>query len=536
MCADDVDEGPLRRRLAALDPDGMPLGRDRGQGHRGPARRGRRGARLPHLAGERRRRARPGDRGARRHAHVRRGGAGRGCRRRPTRWLDDAVRRGRRRSSPSLRAVGRRRVPLASRRAARTTRSAASRWSAVTYPPRADAPGVGSARGLGGDAGGRRRRRRGRDPRGRRAGWCERDGGDPAAGACARSATCSRTGSATVRTSRRRCCCRSGCSRRSRRSCRACRWPGRWTRRACRSRRLFLWVQVLHAFDVPRRRDLSFSMVSSVILMAEAGALSLSTTFVLFLIPWAVLDRRVAVPLEPAAGRRDAAASSVRRSPRPGGTGASIRGAVWAGSSVRARDARSCSWGSRVCRAPLVRSLPFSLGGAASAVANFAGGVENPSLPAASGDGVVDFAPDGYPGFSDVVDLRARGHLSDEVAFRVRAPQAALWRAEAFDTFDGTMWTISDPSTDPLLPSDAHELRDPSRSGSTGCHRPRADRALHADVLHRHAAAQRPVRRLDPRAGVLPVGRPGGGSLRLDPVADPAGRRAWSTPSCPMCR
>ena len=86
----------------------------------------------------------------------------------------------------------------------------------------------------------------------------------------------------------------------------------------------------------------------------------------------------------------------------------------------------------------LIRSLPFSLGGAASTVANFAGGVENPSLPAESGDGVVNFAPDAYPGFSDVVDLRARGHLSDEMAFRVRTPQAALWRAEAFDTFDGT--------------------------------------------------------------------------------------------------
>ena len=37
---------------------------------------------------------------------------------------------------------------------------------------------------------------------------------------------------------------------------------------------LFLWVQVLHSFDVPRRRDLGFSVASSVILMAEAGALS----------------------------------------------------------------------------------------------------------------------------------------------------------------------------------------------------------------------------------------------------------------------
>ncbi len=52
---------------------------------------------------------------------------------------------------------------------------------------------------------------------------------------------------------------------------------------------LFLWVQVLHAFDVPRRRDLAFSIASSLILMAEAGALSLTTSFVFFLIPWAGL-------------------------------------------------------------------------------------------------------------------------------------------------------------------------------------------------------------------------------------------------------
>ena len=52
---------------------------------------------------------------------------------------------------------------------------------------------------------------------------------------------------------------------------------------------LFLWVQVLHAFDVPRRRDLAFSMISSLILIAEAGALSLTTSFVWFLLPWSGL-------------------------------------------------------------------------------------------------------------------------------------------------------------------------------------------------------------------------------------------------------
>jgi protein-glutamine gamma-glutamyltransferase len=218
---------------------------------------------------------------------------------------------------------------------------------------------------------------------------------------------------------------------------------------------LFLWVQVLHAFDVPRRRDLAFSMVSSVILMAEAGALSLSSSFGLLLVPWAALSGgwlflssrpRSAVTTEPVAVRR--------RSITDGRAGASIRGAAWAG-SVAVLASAVVFMGIPRLPGTLVRSLPFSLGGAASTVANFAGGVENPSLPAETGDGVVDFAPDAYPGFSDVVDLRARGHLSDEVAFRVRTPQAALWRAEAFDTFDGTMWTISNRDTDPLLQGDA---------------------------------------------------------------------------------
>lgn len=218
---------------------------------------------------------------------------------------------------------------------------------------------------------------------------------------------------------------------------------------------LFLWVQVLHAFDVPRRRDLAFSMVSSVILMAEAGALSLSSSFAWFVLPWAVLSGGwLFLSSRPRSALSTKPVSVRRRAPARGGNAASIRGAAWAGSSVVLASVLVFMG---IPRLPgtLVRSLPFTLGAAASTVANFAGGVQNPSLPARSGDGVVDFAPDAYPGFSDVVDLRARGHLSDEIAFRVRAPQAALWRAEAFDTFDGTMWTISNRSTEPLQQGDA---------------------------------------------------------------------------------
>ena len=214
---------------------------------------------------------------------------------------------------------------------------------------------------------------------------------------------------------------------------------------------LFLWVQVLHAFDVPRRRDLAFSMVSSVILMAEAGALSLSSSFGLFVAPWAILAGgwlflssrpRSGLVVQPVAVRR--------HGPTRGAAAASLRGAVWAGSAVVVASA-VVFMGIPRLPGTLVRSLPFTLGGSASTVEDFAGGIENPSLPAEEGDGVVDFAPDAYPGFSDVVDLRSRGHLSDEIAFRVRAPQAALWRAEAFDTYDGTTWTTSDRTTQSLV-------------------------------------------------------------------------------------
>jgi transglutaminase-like putative cysteine protease len=90
----------------------------------------------------------------------------------------------------------------------------------------------------------------------------------------------------------------------------------------------------------------------------------------------------------------------------------------------------------------VVRALPFSLGGGGTATAATEV-YDTPNAPAADGDGVVDFAPLAYPGFGQRMDLRARGQLSDEIAFRVRADRAALWRGEVFDTFDGTGWTSS---------------------------------------------------------------------------------------------
>src|SRR5688572_21047272 len=47
---------------------------------------------------------------------------------------------------------------------------------------------------------------------------------------------------------------------------------------------LFLWVQVLHGFDLPARKDLNFSLGSSLTLMAVAGSISQSMAFAPFLV------------------------------------------------------------------------------------------------------------------------------------------------------------------------------------------------------------------------------------------------------------
>jgi transglutaminase-like putative cysteine protease len=212
---------------------------------------------------------------------------------------------------------------------------------------------------------------------------------------------------------------------------------------------LFLWVQILHAFDVPRRRDLAFSMVSSTTLVAAGGALSLTTGYLWVMLAWAALAAawlwlsarpRPDQVVEPLAVRRIAQG---RRHVLPrtrSATAAGVAAVVFASALFMAMPRLP---------AQLVRTPPFSLGSRTPATVS-TDQVANPLLPPADATGVVDFAPDAYPGFSDAMDLRARGTLSDQIAFRVRADQPALWKAEAFDTFDGQVWTDSSSRQRPV--------------------------------------------------------------------------------------
>ena len=174
-----------------------------------------------------------------------------------------------------------------------------------------------------------------------------------------------------------------------------------------------------------------------------------------------------------------------------------------------------------------MRTPPFSLAGNPSPVAAFDGAVSNPGLAAQPGSGVVDFSSGGYPGFSDVVDLRSRGRLSDDLAFRVRAQQAALWRAEVFDRYDASRWTITDDETEPLpsegdglsvvVPSDVALRNTALGGGSSRVVQTFYIEAAQPNVLFAAASARQVY---FPAAGLR--GRRRG----VDPLADPARRGA----------
>jgi transglutaminase-like putative cysteine protease len=210
---------------------------------------------------------------------------------------------------------------------------------------------------------------------------------------------------------------------------------------------MFVWTQVLHSFDLPRRRDLSFSIVASMIVMAEAGSLSLGSGFVIFVVPYAAASGAWLY-------------LSHRADEEEGSDLVIVAGA--AGRTIRSRERRSLELARSLAAAavvvvliaglvfmaaPRVRGIrivapPFSITRKV-AVPGFVGGVVNPGLPSQAGTASTSLNG-AYPGFGDSVDLGVRFQLSDRVVMKVRAQNPAFWRAQAYDAFDGKRWTATD--------------------------------------------------------------------------------------------
>jgi protein-glutamine gamma-glutamyltransferase len=221
---------------------------------------------------------------------------------------------------------------------------------------------------------------------------------------------------------------------------------------------LFLWVQMLHSFDVPRPRDLSFSLAASVVLLALAGSLAFSTGFIVFVVCFAAalitaLVLGHATELRRVNGEPARETSSPERGERDAMRWAPVlrRVAVLVAVTVFA-TATMFVFLPRLPAAQ-VAGLPFSIT-RTPGIPGFSGDVSLPQRSSPSGTGSsTAFDPDTYFGYGESLDLRTRGTLSNELVLRVRTPRPTLYRAQAYDSYRDGRWTSSDADLDELTGS-----------------------------------------------------------------------------------
>lgn len=215
---------------------------------------------------------------------------------------------------------------------------------------------------------------------------------------------------------------------------------------------IFLWVQVLHSFDLPRRKDLQFSLASSVALIALGGSIAIDATFLFFFVPWGIAAL-AAMVLTHLSELEEVNQSSPR--PRQRGAVGTARGFAWAwrpavtGLAVIMIAGTATFLFTPRGRGARITSLPFEIPSFIPVPEG--SGVVNKGLPSSGEPGEDPAKPDPntYFGFANFVDLRVRGELSDALVMRVRSPQPAFWRAAVFDVYESSTWKHSSEEVRP---------------------------------------------------------------------------------------
>jgi transglutaminase-like putative cysteine protease len=244
---------------------------------------------------------------------------------------------------------------------------------------------------------------------------------------------------------------------------------------------LFLWLQVLHTLDQPTRRGLRLSLLSSLVLLLIAAALSVSLDLAPFLLIWAGAAT-TALRLAHHADVDDhrARPSAASRPTQPGRRTVRPRvGPVLAGTAAGALLAAGLFLVAPVAGTDRVLAFPAEL--RERRPVPVLGGLSNPTLGAgdpgfaARGSGGGGRKRFGYFGFSRVLDTATRGRPDNTLVMRVRASAPDYWRGQTFDAWDGRRWTISREESRPIGGSRPIAVPRPRYSGLEGVLVPTSD-------------------------------------------------------------
>src|SRR5215211_1463574 len=214
--------------------------------------------------------------------------------------------------------------------------------------------------------------------------------------------------------------------------------------------RLFLWVQVIHAFDLPARKDLSYSLVSGLILLAVGAVLTTSLWYGIFVLAFLLCAMGALTQMNLSEARQRAGLCASRSRGLVLGTIVPCFFAVVAVGLV-------CFSFMPQRQAMNLTMMPTSA--FQNVGENFSGGVQNPYYRPPGGDPFAGppqaISADSYHGFRPYMDLRSRGRLSDEVVMKVRSEEPVPYRGVVFDDYNGKGWEISTGDAAEKLTSDS---------------------------------------------------------------------------------
>lgn len=217
---------------------------------------------------------------------------------------------------------------------------------------------------------------------------------------------------------------------------------------------LLIQLQVFHSFDIPRRKDLGYSMIIGLILLGVAATVSQTLAFgpllLLFLavaLPVLVLDYRSRLGLMAESWKQTRPQLEPRR-----------LGAVLLMSLVLGMIIFLCLPrfpGYQIRNFPVSSTVDYDAGFTGKAITNpgyvsedagqgqgGSGGTGKiQGTGKLSGPGVVDNTS--YYGFNQQMNQNLRGTMTPQVVMRVRSQAPGFWRVLAFDRYTGQGWEIS---------------------------------------------------------------------------------------------
>lgn len=217
---------------------------------------------------------------------------------------------------------------------------------------------------------------------------------------------------------------------------------------------LFIWVQLLHSFDVKGRRDLSFSIAAAVAMIAVGAVAAIDSgygiyvfTFIPAVASALFISRRCELRDLAGAGSSFSSRRSVVMEPGPTQSSRRVLGAV---RSAAALAVVAALMGVAIFAfMPRMKSgktlnLPFSVK-AQTGLASGGFRVENPGIEEGdSGGGEQTEVNGGYFGFANNMDLSVRSRPTDEIVMRVRTDRPAFWRGMAYAEYTGRSWVAED--------------------------------------------------------------------------------------------